>query len=120
MIDINCFESLVNQAVSKLPKKIFEHLNLGIGIVEHAASHTKTGSGKPAYILGEYHVRHSMGRGIVLYYGSFTQVYPTLTNREEALQIIDKVIRHELTHHLESLAGDRSLEAEDARRLLEM
>ena len=60
MIDINCFESLVNQAVSRLPKKIFEHLNLGIGIVEHAAYHTATGSGKPAYILGEYHVRRSM------------------------------------------------------------
>jgi hypothetical protein len=30
------------------------------------------------------------------------------------------VIRHELTHHLESLAGERSLEAEDTQRLQEM
>ena len=120
MISIDCFESLMNLAIGRLPRKVFEHLNLGVGLVERAKYHTRTASGRPVYILGEYHVRRSMGRGIVLYYGSFAQVYPTLTNQEEALQIIDKVIRHELTHHLESLAGERSLEAEDTQRLQEM
>ena len=53
MISIDCFESLLNLAIGRLPRKVFEHLNLGVGLVERAKYHTHTASGRPVYILGE-------------------------------------------------------------------
>ncbi len=61
-----------------------------------------------------------MGRGIVLFYGSFLKVYPGLREDERAKGLIMDVLKHELTHHLESLAGARDLEIADAARLLDM
>ncbi|HPY44090.1 MAG TPA: hypothetical protein PLO90_06980 [Clostridia bacterium] len=49
----------MNLAIGRLPSKVFEHLNLGVGLVERAKYHTRTASGRPVYILGEYHVRIS-------------------------------------------------------------
>ena len=120
MLSIDGFTRLLDTAVSRLPKEIFEGLNLGIGVVEGAKRQHRTASGNPAYILGEYRVSHAMGRGIVLYYGSFKQVYPDLQEDERAFQLIDGVLKHELTHHLEHQAGARDLEIADARRLKEM
>lgn len=120
MIDMDAFTRLLELAASRLPQEIFSGLNLGIGVVEHSKRNHATASGIPAYILGEYKVSHSMGRGIVLYYGSFIQVYPHLQDEAEAYRLIEAVLKHELTHHLEHQAGDRALEITDARRLLEM
>ena len=120
MLSIDVFTQLLEAAVSRLPQGIFEGLNLGIGVVEGAKRQHRTASGIPAYILGEYRVSHSMGRGIVLYYGSFVRVYPGLQDEERAFQLIDEVLKHELTHHLEHQAGARDLEITDARRLKEM
>lgn len=54
-----------------------------------------------------------LGRFIVLYYGSFAQCYGTCSEEEIQVQI-RKVLLHEFRHHLESLAGERDLEIEDA------
>ncbi|NLW20298.1 MAG: hypothetical protein GXY84_02870 [Clostridiales bacterium] len=119
MVSIRRFEHLLEQAMYELPEKVFERLNLGVGLSEHAKLNHATGSGQPAYVLGEYHVRPQLGRGIILYYGSFLRVYPGLA--EQALQQqIARVLRHELTHHLEHLAGEDALAREDARRMLEL
>ena len=54
----------------------------------------------------------------MLYYGSFQQARPGLMDDEELLRPeIDRVLRHELTHHLESQAGNRDLEYDDAINL---
>lgn len=120
MQSIEQFTHLLEKAASQLPEELFLHLNLGIGVVEGSKTRQDTGSGRPAYILGEYRVSHSMGRGILLYYGSFKRVYPGLLDQDQALQAISRVLRHELTHHLESLAGARDLEISDAQRLADM
>lgn len=120
MVSIERFEILLEQAMSSLPAKLFERLNLGVGLQDAAKLNHGTASGQPAYTLGEYHVRQRLGRGIVLYYCSFVQVYPGLSDEGRVLDLIAGVLRHELTHHWEHLAGERDLEIEDARRLLKM
>ena len=65
------------------------------------------------FILGEYHIDRYLGRFIVLYYGSFAQCYGSCSEEEIQVQI-RKVLLHEFRHHLESLAGERDLEIEDA------
>lgn len=120
MVSIELFEILLDKAASSLPAKLYEKLNLGVGLVESAKINTGTASGAAAYILGEYHVRRHLGNGIVLYYGSFSRLYPEMDNEDEAYERILQVLKHELTHHLEHLAGENDLAEEDARRLKEM
>lgn len=119
MVSIERFEALLDQAVTSLPTELFKRLNLGVGLVDRAKTNPDTASGLPAYILGEYHVRPNLGRGIVLYFGSFCRVYPDADEREAYGHIL-AVLKHELTHHLEHMAGERDLVEEDKRRLKEM
>ena len=116
-MDINRFTDILGDLTSRLPPKIFEGLNLGIGVVEQTRLHPASTPGNLQYTLGEYRASHQMGRGIVLFYGSFMAVFPHL-NEEQMTVEIDRVLKHELTHHLESQAGARDLEIADAKRLL--
>lgn len=120
MLSVDRFTELLSEAASQLPEVIFEGLNLGIGVAEGSKRKKGTASGVPALVLGEYRVSRQLGRGILLYYGSFRQVYPDLDDDEEGFQVISGVLKHELRHHLESLAGSRELEFADARRLMEL
>lgn len=120
MLSLDRFAQLLEEAAGSLPSEIFNELNLGVGLVEQDKMKTGTASGRPAYILGEYSSSRSMGRGILLYYGSFAKVYPELSDNEEGRRVISEVLRHELLHHLESQAGARDLEIADAKRLMEL
>ena len=119
MIDINRFSQIVNLQAEKLPEAIFRRLNLGIGVVEHAKQEQHSKSDRPLYILGEYRVHHAMGRGILLYFGSFAHTYPNMQDEAALAELISQVLKHELTHHLESLAGAKDLEIADARFLMD-
>ena len=119
MIDIDRFSQLVNAQAEKLPEMVFFRLNLGIGVMEHAKLEQHSQADRPLYVLGEYKVHHAMGRGILIYYGSFRRVYPHLQDEAELAAEILRVLKHELTHHLESLAGARDLEITDARFLID-
>lgn len=118
MIDIDRFSAILDEQVSLLPPEIFRSLNLGIGVVEGSKRNRHAAPGRPLYILGEYHVHPVMGRGIVLYYGSFARVYPDMNDETMARLEIDRVLKHELTHHLENQAGSRELEIADAQFLM--
>ncbi len=112
-VDIDAFTRMLEEQSALLPEAIFEGLNLGIGVVERA----KRNAEHPGiYILGEYRTHGVMGRGIVLYYGSFARVYD-MRDSAGLRREIDRVLKHELTHHLESRAGENDLELEDARHL---
>lgn len=65
--------------------------------------------------MGEY-CWDEMGRYINLYYGSFAAVLSDESRQvwEEELRF---TLRHELTHHVEGLAGERSLEHKDSAQL---
>ncbi|MCL2383824.1 MAG: metallopeptidase family protein [Oscillospiraceae bacterium] len=49
-----------------------------------------------------------MGRYISIFYGSFVQLYGHYS-KEDLYEELKKTLIHEFTHHVESLAGDRTL-----------
>jgi len=101
---------MLDEAAAGLPGEIFRDLNGGVSLLPQTKRNTADPDGG-LYTLGEY--RHDqMGRYIVLFYGSIIAVHGSET-RGELCQNLRKLLTHELTHHLESLAGERDLEIED-------
>lgn len=119
MIDIDRFSQIVNAQAEKLPEAIFRQLNLGIGVVERAKLEKHSATDRPLYVLGEYRWHHAMGRGILIYYGSFARAFPLAQDEAALSKEIERVLKHELTHHLESMAGARDLEITDAKFLMD-
>lgn len=118
MVGLDRFTAILEEQAALLPPEVLKNLNLGISVSDQTKRERRARPELSVYILGEYHVHSIMGRGVVLYYGSFQKVFPHLMENEELLRPeIDRVLRHELTHHLESQAGDRDLEMDDAQRL---
>ena len=112
MIDFEEFESLIDEIVGTFPEDFFRELNGGVFAREFAKQHPASRNGD-LFIMGEYCVRPHLGRFIVIYYGSFAHVYGHLDEKSLAIRL-RKVLLHEFRHHLESLAGERDLEIEDA------
>ena len=110
MFTIEEINYMLDEIAEELPKEIFLDLNGGVSLL----AETKTSDKDPEgglYTLGEY--RHDqMGRYIVIYYGSLIAVHGYTTHKMMRNHLRD-VLTHELTHHLESLAGERDLEIED-------
>ncbi len=115
MVSLEEMESILDEVTVGFPQELFKELNGGILLFPETKLNP-VGRKNDLFILGEYHRGGNMGRYIVIYYGSFMKVYGRL--EKEALR--DRLIhtlKHEFTHHLESLAGERGLEIEDARYL---
>ena len=111
--DVN---DLLDEVASELPPEIFRELNGGVSLLPE----TKLSDADPdggLYTLGEYH-HDQMGRYIVIYFGSVMAVHGH-DSRAMLRDSLKKLLGHELTHHLESLAGERDLEIEDQRKLRE-
>ncbi len=116
MITLDRFEELAEESVADVPEEFFQHLNGGIVIVDRTKNHPDSVPAQPLYVMGEYTHNRMMGRHIVLYYGSFMQVYSDID--DNALRsVIRATILHEFTHHLESLSGEKDLEIKDEKRL---
>jgi len=107
---IDEINDLLDEIASELPVELFRELNGGVNLLDETKKSNKDPDGG-LYTLGEYH-RDQMGRYIVIYYGSLMAVYGASSQKKLQKHLRD-VLTHELTHHLESLAGDRSLEIED-------
>ena len=111
-MNIDRFSEMLNEIAGEMPEEFFEELNGGIVLKEERKLHPQSRN-EELCILGEYHRDKYLGRFITIYYGSFMQVYGYMT--EEALRKrVRKTVLHEFRHHLESLAGERDLEVEDA------
>ena len=114
MISIDEFEIMLNEIAEQLPREFYTHLNGGILLLPEEKRHPEQ-LAVSLSIMGEYH-HTAAGRYIVIYYGSFARAYGYLS--EAALRAeLDKTLRHEFTHHLESLAGERGLEVKDAEKM---
>ena len=104
---------MLDEAAESLPPEIFERLNGGVNLLP--ARRTDQNG---LLVMGTYNV-NAMGRYVEIYYGSFRSLYrdapPEKWRRE-----LTKTLKHELTHHVESLAGDRSLEKWDERHVAEL
>ena len=110
MFTIDEVNEMLDEIASELPEEIFRDLNGGVSLLAESKKSEKDPSGG-LYTLGEYR-RDQMGRYIVIYYGSLTAVYGSSSYNKMRKHLRD-VLTHELTHHLESLAGERDLEIED-------
>ena len=117
MVTIEEVEIMLDELAEELPPEFYEKLNGGILLLPQAKLHPE-GRADDLYILGEYHHNFTMGRYIVIYYGSFEQIYGHLSE-EKFKEQLRKTLRHEFTHHIESLAGDRGLEIKDKEKLNE-
>ena len=115
MVDFDQFCQIAEEINAELPASFFKELNGGVQADPNRKVHPKS-VGDELVIMGEYHRDYYFGRYIVLYYGAFLQVYGNAPEEVWRRQL-DHTIRHEFRHHLESLAGERDLEIEDAVRL---
>lgn len=107
---------ILDRLVEEFPEELLHSLNGGILLLEDALPDPE--AGEDVYIMGEY-CWDEMGRYINIYYGSFAALLADEAESvwEEELRI---TLRHELTHHVEGLAGERSLEYKDSAQLEEL
>ena len=86
-------------------------------VIGAQVTHTEFSDPKnPLLVLGEYRNSPQMGRSIVLYGGSILRSYGNLPD-EKLKAEVRHILRHEFTHHLESLSGTNDLEIDDAVKL---
>lgn len=119
-MSFEAFQALLNELVDAIPEEFLEGLQ---GV--HALPQVRQETGfKRVYRLGEYldpgpsaflGGNTGLGRHIALYYGSFAEVAAGDPHFAWEDQLWDTLL-HELRHHVESQAGDRSLIEEDVRR----
>ena len=118
---------MLDDVADEIPEDFYRELNGGIILQPESKMHPESrgydsiGSNPgELYILGEYHNDRQgmggLGRYIAIYYGSFIRVYPYLSLDAQKNEL-RRVLIHEFTHHLESLAGERGLEVKDAQKL---
>ncbi|MDR0424972.1 MAG: metallopeptidase family protein [Clostridiales Family XIII bacterium] len=115
MVDIEEMQDMLDMLADELPDELYEGLNGGILLLPDRKLSPEA-LDDDLFTLGEYHHSYSMGRYIVIYHGSFDAIFGHLP-KEELLAELRKTLRHEFTHHLESLAGEKDLEIEDERQL---
>ena len=106
---------ILDELAAELPPVLFDSLNGGILLLEDEVPDPE--AGEDIFIMGEY-CWDELGRYINLYYGSFAAVLYD-EPREVWVDELRTTLRHELTHHVEGLAGDRSLEYKDMEQLAE-
>jgi len=114
-IQIDEAEAALEHLINDLPQGIFKDLNCGV-ILNPGEMYDSNG----LLVLGQYHVDgRGLGRYVTIYFGSMILIYGNLP-AQDFIEKLRYVLHHELTHHLESLAGDRSLEIQDAKDVAKM
>ncbi len=117
MVTIEEMQAMLDEIAESLPRAFYKQLNGGIILLPQKKL-SKNAIAGDLFILGEYHRDANLGRFIAIYYGSFVQVYGNLS-KERLKEKLTSTLKHEFLHHLESLAGERELEIEDARNIEE-
>jgi len=115
MLSFEEAQEALNHIIDELPPEIYKGLNGGVALRPDALYDTNG-----LLILGQYHVEpHGLGRYVTINYGSLWAAHG---HRDaEGFRVeLKSVLHHELTHHLENLAGDRSLEKKDALDIRKM
>lgn len=111
-MDIDKFREILSDLIDELPLEIFENLNGGVVVSEEE----KIYEGKDSlYTMGQYIVGQ-LGSQVVIYYGSFNKLY-WYYSEEQLKEKLREVLHHELTHHVEYMAGANDLHLEDLKFL---
>jgi hypothetical protein len=113
MITIEEMQNMLDDIATEFPAEFYKELNGGIILLPEAKRHVKS-IGDDLFVLGEYNRGGSMGRYIIIYYGSFMRVYGHLPN-DRIREKLRSTVRHEFRHHIESLAGTDDLERIDRK-----
>lgn len=95
--------AMLDEACEALPQEIFRGLNGGVNLSPETRR-SENGS----YTLGLYH-NDLLGRYVEIFYGSIAALYGDIPP-EKFRARLTATLHHELTHHIENLAGDRTLE----------
>lgn len=117
MVTIEEMGIMLDDIADGFPEELFNELSGGIVLVPELKLNPMSVS-NDLYIMGEYHRGFNSGRYITIYYGSFMKVYGYL-GESELKDRLEHTLKHEFIHHLESLAGEKGLEKEDARNLFD-
>jgi len=117
MITFDEAGAMLDDIADEIPEALFNELNGGITLLPNARrDHEGRGFGG-LYILGEYcHDPLGLGRYIKIYFGSFKRVFGNIGHAGMKNEL-RKTLVHEITHHVESLAGECGLEIKDAIEL---
>ena len=109
---------LLDEMAEEFPPVFYKDLNGGISLLPDAKPDPEFPPGE-MYIMGEY-CNDQMGRYILLYYGSFAALAKQEDWTDEDWEDeLYTTLAHELTHHMEGLAGERGLEIKDELELEE-
>lgn len=114
MLSLSKVGDILDDLAEELPPEFYRELSGGILLVREEK---QSPHGDDLYIMGEYIVSQA-GRMIKIYYGSFERMYSWM-DEEQLTEELREVLRHEFTHHIESLAGERGLEIKDEIQLQE-
>ena len=101
---------ILDDIVDALPEKLLRGLT-GIYLNEGTKHNDKIPSNK-YYVMGQYIVEPQLGKRIELYYGSIIAVHGGQTLSELCAEL-HKIVKHELQHHVETLAGCDDLVKQD-------
>lgn len=112
-MDIRQVGDILDMLAEELPPEFYRDLNGGILLVPEAKP---SPHGPDLLIMGEYITSSNMGRMIKIYYGSFERMYGWM-DEAQLTEELREVLRHEFTHHIESLAGERGLEIKDEQQI---
>ncbi len=112
MITIEEVNEMLNDLADEIPQELYKDLNGGISLDERLVLSPAARS-NDLYIVGEYHRGGFQGRRISIHYGSLMKAFPNC-DYEELRYELRRILRHEFRHHVESLAGNKDLEVEDA------
>lgn len=103
--------AMLDDILDSLPTPIVRGLNGGIYLLPDTVRSSKIPDPR-YYTLGEYCVDRVTGRMVYLYYGSIMALYADYST-EDLRRELERIVKHELRHHVESLAGIRDLEIKD-------
>lgn len=115
MVSIDEAHILLDEIAQELPEEFWQELNGGVSLLPNR-KRSPSAQGDDLYILGEYLIDSMLGRYINIYYGSFERMYGDCSPRMMKRHL-RKVLFHEFTHHIESLAGERGLEIKDEEQI---
>ncbi len=114
MITFEECAEMLDTIADSMPCELYRELSAGVFLVPDIKLHPKAVN-HDLYILGEY-IRSSIGKSIVLYYGSINRVYGRLS-REEYYKKLEGILHHEVRHHNEFLAGCDDLVIYDRQQI---
>jgi len=104
---------LLDTLAEELPTEFYRELNGGVLLESGAKPHPDVPG---LFVMGEYHTHPVLGRYIVIYYGSFVRLFGGMPDSHWTSEL-RRTLRHEFTHHIESLAGARDLERWDEEQM---